>query len=492
MKKLLFLFLFLFLPNVVQGATWYDNAWKYRAEINVTNNSSSTVTEFPITLNIDSLSLILAGQLQSNCEDYRILATDNVTLMPQYLNDDTCFSTSTILHFKLDSIPALANKKYYLYYGNSIATSSWDWDGVFLPYSDYQLANQTPPLSRFGHGSVYWNNKFWIFGGNLGGTSYQNDVWNSDDGITWTQITASASWAVRSNFATLIFENKVWVIGGRNVGGKLNDVWYTSDGANWTQATSDAGWPIRSSLGYATLNNQMYILGGFGADYYNDVWSSSDGVNWVNILPTSTSPWTKRTGPNVTVYNNQMHLTAGINGSTYLTDEWSSYDGITWTQNSASVAFPTRQGATSGVAFDRMWITGGFAGSGVYRSDLWYSSDGATWIEAVTTTFGPRQMSAMVSTDDKFLLTGGTTTTVLTGNSWQLLRPYLLNEPTENVVFVSLGNYETVPVESTTMEDFINRYYTEIIAVGASGLFLAIIFGTIEIIIKMKKRKYGN
>jgi hypothetical protein len=60
-------------------------------------------------------------------------------------------------------------------------------------------------------------------------------VTNIDRGNNWVQATASAAWSPRIRLTSLIFDNKMWVIGGYN-----NDVWYSTDGANWTLATASA------------------------------------------------------------------------------------------------------------------------------------------------------------------------------------------------------------------------------------------------------------
>ena len=60
----------------------------------------------------------------------------------------------------------------------------------------------------------------WVIGGYDGNT--KNDVWNSSDGITWTQASASASWNARVQHSSVVFDNKM-----RGIGGEYkNDVWW--------------------------------------------------------------------------------------------------------------------------------------------------------------------------------------------------------------------------------------------------------------------------
>jgi cell division septation protein DedD len=115
----------------------------------------------------------------------------------------------------------------------------------------------------------------------------------------WIQATAAAPWKERYNPASLVFQNKIWVIGGyvENDEGYCDlsaDVWHTFDGANWTQVAESTPWGPRDGYGALSFGGKMWILGGLyvgeddnSASCLSDIWYSSDGVNWT---PTSQSP----------------------------------------------------------------------------------------------------------------------------------------------------------------------------------------------------------
>ena len=71
-----------------------------------------------------------------------------------------------------------------------------------------------------------YDDKLWVVGGHDANYDYQNDVWYSSDGETWTQATAAAPFSARREHTSVVFDDKVWVIGGDDENkGRKNDVW---------------------------------------------------------------------------------------------------------------------------------------------------------------------------------------------------------------------------------------------------------------------------
>jgi hypothetical protein len=127
-----------------------------------------------------------------------------------------------------------------------------------------------------------------------------NDVWSSPDGVTWTQVNANAPWSARSAHSSLVFNNKMWILGGVDTTQPrdLNDVWYSSDGVNWTPVVP-APWAGRRGHTALVFSNKMYVLGASDNGQGNDVWSSPDGVTWTQV--TANAPWPKRSWHQVIV-----------------------------------------------------------------------------------------------------------------------------------------------------------------------------------------------
>lgn len=265
--------------------------------------------------------------------------------------------------------------------------------------------NPNPMFSpRYGHRSVVFNNKMWVIAGYDG--VLKNDVWNSSDGITWTQLTASAGFTPRFRPTSVVFNNKIWIIGG-NVnedGTNANDVWSSPDGITWTQVTAAAPFSSRQDHTSVVFDDKIWVIGGNegGTAYRNDVWSSSDGLSWT---PVANAPeFTARRGHTSIVFDNKMWVIAG-NDSGLRNDVWSSSNGVDW----ISVAEPGQFNSSwyhTSVVFDyKMWVIGG---SG--NNDAFGSTDGTEWTPVSTAPNTPtwrRHSHTSLVFDDKVWVIGG-------------------------------------------------------------------------------------
>jgi hypothetical protein len=147
-----------------------------------------------------------------------------------------------------------------------------------------------------------------------------NDVWSSADGVRWKQETTDVPWAERDGHACLVFQDKLWLVGG--IGRR--DVWSTSDGQHWTQVTAQAEWSARHSNGASVLNGRLWVFGGRGL---NDVWYSTDGTRWRRVV--AHAPWSPRTTVHSVVFDHKLWIYGGKTGRK---DSWS---GDVWTMTCA-------------------------------------------------------------------------------------------------------------------------------------------------------------
>jgi len=257
--------------------------------------------------------------------------------------------------------------------------------------------------ARYVHSSVIFDNKMWVIGGY--DTDYRDDVWYSSDGNVWYPSVQHAGFPARREHSSVVFDNKMWVIGGLT-GALKNDVWNSSDGITWKEATSSAVFSKRYSHSSVVFNNKMWVIGGtIGGGGLNDVYNSSDGITW-NVAKAS-AEFPKRYSHSSVVYDNKIWVIGGNDAAT-MNDVWSSPNGIDWIQATAAAAFPARYMHSSVVYDDKIWVIGGLSGGGAVLSDVWYSADGVTWTEAIPVrTLQSREGHTSVISGSKIWVIGG-------------------------------------------------------------------------------------
>jgi PKD repeat protein len=196
--------------------------------------------------------------------------------------------------------------------------------------------------ARHSHTSVVMPDGSIVLMGGYDGAPYfyssRNDVWRStDNGTTWTQQTAYAGWTAREGHSSVVMPDGSIVLMGGWDGYSwrvLNDVWRSSDnGATWTLMTASAGWSARmihSSV--AMPDGSIVLMGGDGSSMMNDTWRSTDnGATWT--LQTAHAGWSARYGhSSVAMPDGSIVLMGGREDGNNSTVWRSTDNGATWTQ----------------------------------------------------------------------------------------------------------------------------------------------------------------
>jgi len=235
---------------------------------------------------------------------------------------------------------------------------------------------------RHTAGYVVHRGRMWIVGGDPIQRHYQNDVWNSADGIHWTQVNKGqpVPWAPRVLHYTLAFQDKIWVMGGQTmpeyVPGEerfYSDIWNSADGVHWRRVVPRGEhWCPRGLIGgQAVFQGRMWILGGGTYDtpdtpqrlFFNDVWSSADGVEWT--CHTLSAPWHPREYHDIGVWDGKLWVMEGWNQQNR-NDVWYSADGTDWREVPGTPWTP-RHAASVFVYKDALWMV---AGNNM-ESDVW-------------------------------------------------------------------------------------------------------------------------
>jgi leucine-zipper-like transcriptional regulator 1 len=274
---------------------------------------------------------------------------------------------------------------------------------------------------RWGHSSVVFNNKMWIISGSLNypapGFPSTPDTWYTEDGILWVCASKQVAFPARVAHTSLVFNNEMWVIGGAtgifSDGTSFNDVWFSSDGITWTQSTSAAGFSPRYGHSSVLFNNKMWVIGGCTAAnntniLYNDVWYSADGITWIQA--TATAGFSPRWFHSSVVFDNKIWVIGGFAlGPTYFNDVWYSSDGVTWIPAATNAGFSPHANHSSVVFDNKMWVIAGVTTNWNELNDIWYSTNGTMWIQATANAgFSPRNGHSSVVYNNKMWVIAGT------------------------------------------------------------------------------------
>ena len=327
---------------IVSNSRINTEGWKYglnyKIKISLLNNPAvSDMSDNWFTIsNPNQKVFLLGGGIYTNITSngYSALGSNDVwssngDLSSWSLISPNIGSGAGSKWFPGDTCSVILNNKIYL------MSPSWD-DTSFDTWSSSDgitwkgESSFTTPVKHHLVCTVF-NNEIWL----SNGTSLQH----SKDGITWTKIDSNnivlpKQLVTPDYFAIHSFQGKLWlIVSGQyysNWWYQYSDVWSSSDGITWTEI-NNAPWKIRNNFASTVFNNKMWILGGWNGNTLKDVWSSSDGINWVQVTKQANwvSDMTNMSNP--LIYNGKIWF-LGYNWNSKLNEIWSSSDGINWSQ----------------------------------------------------------------------------------------------------------------------------------------------------------------
>ena len=232
---------------------------------------------------------------------------------------------------------------------------------------------------RNEHQAVVYQGRLYVMGG-LVGSNQEHDVWSSVDGRSWAKE-PDADWTGRARHQTVVHNGRMYVLGGSGGGKPQNDVWSSADGKSWSKE-ADAAWSGRIYHQAVVHNGRMYVLGGDDGSFKNDVWSSADGNSW--MLVTMSAAWTARSQHQAVSHNGRLYILGGYVGGNFnnrnlRNDVWSSADGKSWRQEKGNNnAFWSKRELFQAVSRDGLlYVLGG--GWNINKKDVWSSADGRSW-----------------------------------------------------------------------------------------------------------------
>lgn len=386
----------------------------------------------------------------------------------------------------------------------------------------------------------------------FGASIIHGDGWeSSDEGKTWIKILESnpefpapeTHWSNRAYFQAVKKDNYMYILGGQNFGfpesNFFNDVWRSEDGSNWEQmtdpSTSGSRWQGRAGLSAVVFKGSIYVMGGSQNDdcallppgscipgappprkYFNDVWKSENGKDWT--LVTDNAGWEARAGGIAVVKDGYLYMIGGENGficfpgtpcPPYFNDVWRTKNGKNWELVTSDGGWAKRPGHQVVVAQDRFVLFGGFGlgeDNGITPSnpnDVWISNKGKVWKKVSDAPWNAKGSADIKYDFDAFTVKGqgsdriftfggdretfdredGLNFTKVDNDVWKFSLPEKKMKP-EKVVERGVTFYPNFPnpfSESTTIKYFVpERSFVSINVYDRHGIFIMTLLGKMQ------------
>jgi hypothetical protein len=151
---------------------------------------------------------------------------------------------------------------------------------------------EAPWWARSHHAAAVHNGRLYIAGGAVYDYRerryfYYDDVWSSENGADWIKEAGHAGWSARHLHQMVSLDGYLWLIGGDDEpdsSAHLKDVWKSQDGTQWQLVTDDADFERRNMFSCLVYNDKLWMLGGMRYsggifDPKPSIWISADQVS---------------------------------------------------------------------------------------------------------------------------------------------------------------------------------------------------------------------
>jgi len=174
------------------------------------------------------------------------------------------------------------------------------------------LAESTNLPRRVFYGAVVYNDRMWMLGG-FDGKNYLNDVWNSSDGVHWEKVADKADWSPRTMGVVVATTDGITILGGGVIDGEKEinpnsekEVWRSTDGKSWRRINANLNRKWRGTP--VVFDDKLWLVGANrGGTFESAVWMTENFTDWKE-LP---APWSPRGGVAAWVFGNKLYMTGG-------------------------------------------------------------------------------------------------------------------------------------------------------------------------------------
>lgn len=315
-------------------------------------------------------------------------------------------------------------------------------DSENAEYTWIEVTDDAAFPARDGAGALIYDDKMWLIGGwnprdkvtNPIHSDCNNEVWNSADGATWSQVKKNThldksfdpttDWEARHTAGYVVYQDKMWIVGGDPLLGHYQfDVWNSTDGIDWhwVNQGNPVPWGPRVLHYTFVFQDKIWIIGGqtlpqfapANEIFYSDIWNTADGIHWQKVEVTQPfSPCHGMIGGSA-IFKDRIWLLGGGTYETpthpqytYNNDVWSSADGKVWERHIEHAPWRGRVYHDVAVFDERLWVLEGQSAQGNVN-DVWFSGDGENWYEVAETPWGRRHAASVFVYEGALWIMGG-------------------------------------------------------------------------------------
>ena len=132
---------------------WWDNDWNYKRQINISENSGSTLNNYSVLLYIN-YSKDTGSKANSDFSDLRFLNSTETGELGYWIENKSDGNYAWVW-IKLPELVSSTNTSIYMYYGNSGSSSNSDESDAFLFYEGFEYSDSVTNHGwTLGYGNI--------------------------------------------------------------------------------------------------------------------------------------------------------------------------------------------------------------------------------------------------------------------------------------------------------------------------------------------------